>query len=69
MQALDSGVPTLTKPGYAMIFRRLYRTLLDDYDHHDCNALIEEDWQSDARGGDVLTRESFCDSMFEVAHL
>ena len=55
--------------GYAQLFRRVYRLVIEEYDDADVEASISEDWLDDTRGLSSLHRESFCDAVFQVADM
>lgn len=55
--------------GYAQLFRRVYRLVIEEYDDEDVEASISEDWLNDTRGLSSLHRESFCDAVFQVADM
>ena len=56
---------------YAHLFRRVYITLIEDFDTEECEASIEEDWASDCApgGGEVMERDAYQDALFELADL
>ena len=56
---------TLTFEGYAMLLRRLYRTMLEDYDPEDAAKTVVDDWRKDAKGADRLSRVDFGNALFE----
>lgn len=56
----------LGREGYAIMMRRVYRTLLEEWDAEDAELHIASDWSKDARGGDTIGRELFCDAVFEL---
>lgn len=56
----------LSYEGYAMLLRRLYRTMIADYDPKDAARGIAEAWQTDAKGGSRITRVDFCNALFEL---
>ena len=62
----SGSAPVLGREGYAIMMRRVYRILLKTWDASDAEKTIAEDWLSDTRGADGLTREGFCDSLFEL---
>ena len=55
--------------GYAKLFRRVYRLMIEEYDEADVEASISEDWLDDTRGLSSLHRETFCDAVFQVADM
>lgn len=52
--------------GYALLFERIYRTLLEEYDEDEMHSTIEDDWENDSGGEAMLSREAFCDAIFEL---
>ena len=68
----DSDWPrarTLTFDGYAMLLRRLYRTMVEDYDPEDAAKTVVDDWRKDAKGEERLSRVDFGNALFEYAPL
>ena len=63
----DESADHLHKEGYALMLQRVYRLLIEEYEPADADAAIEEDWQNDARGDATLSREQFCDAVFQIA--
>lgn len=66
IQSSDRSGTTLNFDGYKLLFTRVYRVVLDGDDLSDIDASIEEDWETDRKGHDSLTREQLCDSLFEL---
>ena len=66
IQSSDRSGTTLSFDGYKLLFTRVYRVVLDGDDLSDIDASIEEDWETDRKGHDSLTREQLCDSLFEL---
>ena len=70
IRALRSGklaAKVLTERGHALCFHPIYRALMDEYDEADAISAIQDDWTSDRRGENLLPKEFFLDSMFELA--
>ena len=70
LDALDGGevaVAVLERDGYFLLFRRLFRVLLEGFDTSSGDEDIEEDWANDSAGRGSLTREQFGDALFELA--
>ena len=57
----------LTKEPYKRMMKKMYIVLIEDWDEDDADQCAEEDWQTDARGSDELSRQQFCDALFELA--
>ena len=59
----------ITKEGHRELYRRIYKVMLEgwDPDGDDAEASVEEDWLHDCRGDQILTKEGFFDSLFELA--
>ena len=66
IQSSDRSGTQLNFDGYKLLFTRVYRVVLDGDDLDDIDASIEEDWETDRKGHDSLTREQLCDSLFEL---
>ena len=66
IQSSDKSSTRLRFAGYKLLFTRVYRVLIDDYDPADAEECILEDWDADRKGADSLTREQLCDSLFEL---
>lgn len=45
----------------------VYKALYEDYDYEIAQQCSEEDWITDARGADFMSRTVFYDSWFELA--
>eukprot|EP00966_Prymnesium_polylepis_P160874 3717920-Prymnesium_polylepis.1 len=66
---VDVGVTHIVKSQYVVIFRKVHRVTMRIWGEADAMETIEDDWSSDAKGADILTRELFMDAMFELADL
>jgi hypothetical protein len=66
IQSSDRSGTTLNFDGYKLLFTRVYRVVLDGDDLSDIDASIDEDWETDRKGHNSLTREQLCDSLFEL---
>ena len=55
--------PPLTLEGYKMMYKCVFRVLMDDYNEADADAAITADWSNDSRGNNVMTRDHFMDSL------
>lgn len=69
--ATCNGEEALTQEGYRLIFLRIYRVLLEEWDSADAASCVAEDWEQDcsSRGASGLSQHLFFDSMFEVGVL
>ena len=64
----QSAARSIDYDAYAALMRRIYKTIVADYESEDAEASIREDWQNDTKGsGGPLTKEQFYDAMFELA--
>ena len=65
----DDGGPgrSIGFGAYKMLFERIYRAVLEEWDPDDAEATIAEDWASDTKGESELSREAFFDSIFELS--
>ena len=57
----------LNRDDYFALFERVYVVLLDNFDKHDAEKTISEDWENDCKGQDGLSYEAFGDCLFELA--
>ena len=64
---LASLPDTLDQEGHAKCLRPVYRALVDDYDPEEMEEVVADDWRSDSRGEPELSRDMFCDAIFELA--
>lgn len=71
MLRMPSRAGSPARTGYVLLFRRVYRLLIEHWDEHDATATVEEDWANDTSGSAAatLTREKFFDALFELADL
>ena len=51
------------------MLRNMYRVILEKFDPVDAEQAILVDWKNDARGKDLLSRQAFCDALFELADM
>ena len=61
------GEPRLSKQYYVVMMKKMYKAMIEEYDEEDAGECAEEDWEHDAGGADTLSREGFCDAIFETA--
>lgn len=61
------GEPRLSKQYYVVMMKKMYKAMIEEYDEEDAEECAEEDWEHDAGGADTLSREGFCDAIFETA--
>ena len=66
-KALGGGEPRLSKQYYVVMMKKMYKAMIEEYDEEDAEECAEEDWEHDAGGADTLSREGFCDAIFETA--
>ena len=59
----------LGREDYAKYLRPVCKALSDEYDPDEVEEAVIDDWEADCRGRPLLTRELFCDKVFEVANL
>lgn len=52
---------------YHALYSRVFKTLLDDYDEETARAVIQADFDRDAKGDEVITNGEYGDSLFELA--
>ena len=57
----------LSKEEYISMMKKIYKVMIDEYDEDDALECAEEDWEKDAQGSTALSRELFCDAIFELA--
>jgi len=64
-------VEVVEELGYTLLMQEAYQVLADDddWDGPELNEQIKEDWAIDADGLDHMTRERFCDALFELADM
>ena len=43
--------------------------VIEEYDEASALESVDEDWERDRQGGDLITRAHFCDGLFEYVHL
>ena len=64
-------VEVIERDVYCAVLRAVYGALAhdDEWDDEELDSQIEEDWATDARGENSMSRELFLDSMFELADI
>ena len=66
-----SGLETnrLYEREYKIVFGKIYKLMMpaEDYDVAEARAAVHDDWYTDSAGVGYLTRESFCEAIFELA--
>lgn len=67
--AVEGHTNAIGPADYAICLRAVFKALMDEYEPDEVEIAIEEDWLTDSRGQALLTREVFCDSVFELADL
>lgn len=69
----DESASVLHREGYMIMMKRVFHVLIEDPDLHTCSSLDEtvaEEWEHDMRtstAANGLSREAFCDALFELA--
>lgn len=61
------GVEEINEAQYLVIFKKVYRGMVAEYDEEEAVWSVREDWEQDSCGQDVLAREMFFDCVFELA--
>ena len=61
------GVEEIDEGQYLVIFKKVYRGMVAEYDEEEAVSSVREDWEHDSGGQDVLTLEMFFDCIFELA--
>ena len=64
-----SDVTVLNFEGYSVLFSRVYRVLMEDWDPKDAAEAIAEDWNNDRKGANTISRVGLGDSLFEAADM
>ena len=68
MQQAGGDGYMLTREEYMQVFSRIFTVMVeDDFDPDEAMSTAEEDWASDAKGGNFMRRSDFLDSLFELA--
>jgi len=64
-----SAEGALTFKEYARISRKIYKAMIELYDHDEAMQVAAEEWETDRKGADVMCRTRFADSIFQLADL
>ena len=67
--AVEGHVSAVGPEDYAIYLRPVFKALMDEYGAEEVEEAIAADWLADTRGEPLLTREHFCDSVFELADI
>ena len=68
MQQAGGDGYMLTREEYMQVFSRVFTVMVEeDFDPEEAMTTAEEDWASDAKGGQFMRRSDFLDSLFELA--
>ena len=65
----DEVAHMLSKEEYLLISRKLSKAMLEEWDEAAAQELALEDWESDRRGNEMMSREHFMDCIFELADM
>ena len=70
-QLNPDDVPEITKTIFVIVMAKVYKLMIppSDFDPIKAREGAHEDWQRDLRGGTKMTKELFCDAIFELAEL
>jgi hypothetical protein len=55
----------LSRAQYVMIFRKIVKAMVADYDEEEATMTAEEEWENDRRGRETLSAALFMDGLFE----
>ena len=52
-----------------MVFQKIYKLMMpvEDYDAAEARVAVHDDWETDSAGVGYLTRDTFCEAIFELA--
>ena len=62
----DRSASELGKERYVAMMRKIYKTMIEDYDEAEALECALEDWERDRQGRDEMARSHFCDGLFEL---
>ena len=66
---LDIGANEIRREEYVMVSRKLYKSLLEDWNEEEADRNANREWEEDTKGARAMPKEMFFDAFFELADL
>lgn len=61
------GERGLARGGYDLVFLKVFRCMLEEFDESEAKRTLDEDWLADSEGCEVLSCEKVFDALFQLA--
>eukprot|EP00966_Prymnesium_polylepis_P332354 7387861-Prymnesium_polylepis.1 len=64
-----NGDGSIQRDEYLVLCKKMYKTMIEEWDAADAHACAENDWASDSKGCEEMTGDHFKDAIFELADI